>query len=60
MEAMATTLKRLQSQADALGQSRSVEILVLLDNCSKSISEKRNDLLKMARGPYLSAFLQRR
>jgi glycosyltransferase involved in cell wall biosynthesis len=33
-----------------------VEILVLLDNRSKSISEKRNDLLRMARGRYV-AFL---
>jgi glycosyltransferase involved in cell wall biosynthesis len=53
---MTSAVKHLQEQADALGQGKAVEILVLLDNRSKSISEKRNDLLQMARGKYI-AFL---
>ncbi len=53
---MTAAVKHLQEQADALGQGKAVEILVLLDNRSKSISEKRNDLLQMARGKYI-AFL---
>lgn len=56
VEAMGSTIKRLQTQAEATGQARAVEILVLLDNYSKTISEKRNDLLKIARGSYV-AFL---
>jgi len=53
---MTSAVKHLQEQADALGQGKAVEILVLLDNRSKSISEKRNHLLQMARGKYI-AFL---
>jgi len=53
---MTAAVQHLQEQADALGQGKAVEILVLLDNRSKSISEKRNDLLQMARGKYI-AFL---
>lgn len=49
-------MNRLQEQVDASGQGESVEILVLMDNRSKGISEKRNDLLRMARGQYI-AFL---
>jgi glycosyltransferase involved in cell wall biosynthesis len=49
-------MKQLQEQADATGQGKAVEILVLLDNKSKSIAEKRNDLLQAARGKYI-AFL---
>lgn len=56
IESMSAAVKHLQEQADATGQGESVEILVLLDNRSKSISEKRNDLLRMARGRYV-AFL---
>jgi len=56
IESMQAAVKHLQEQADATGQPKSVEILVLLDNRSKSISEKRNDLLRMARGKYI-AFL---
>lgn len=56
LEAMGFAMKRLQVQAEATGQGRSIEILVLLDNQSKTISEKRNDLLKIARGSYV-AFL---
>jgi glycosyltransferase involved in cell wall biosynthesis len=55
-DSMKAAVKHLQEQADALGQGKAVEILVLLDNRSKSISEKRNDLLQMARGKYI-AFL---
>jgi glycosyltransferase involved in cell wall biosynthesis len=56
IDSMKKAVKHLQEQADALGQGKAVEILVLLDNRSKSISEKRNDLLQMARGKYI-AFL---
>lgn len=56
IESMKAAVQHLQEQADATGQSKAVEILVLLDNRSKSISEKRNDLLQMARGKYI-AFL---
>ena len=56
IESMTAAVKHLQEQADAVGQSKAVEILVLLDNRSKSISEKRNDLLQIARGKYI-AFL---
>ena len=56
IESMKTAVQHLQEQADATGQGKAVEILVLLDNRSKSISEKRNDLLQMARGKYI-AFL---
>jgi len=55
-ESLKAAVTHLQEQADATGQGKSVEILVLLDNRSKSISEKRNDLLQMARGKYI-AFL---
>jgi glycosyltransferase involved in cell wall biosynthesis len=55
-ESLKAAVNHLQEQADATGQGKSVEILVLLDNKSKSISEKRNDLLQMARGKYI-AFL---
>lgn len=56
IESMTDAVKHLQEQADAVGQGKAVEILVLLDNRSKSISEKRNDLLQIARGKYI-AFL---
>lgn len=56
IESMKTAVQHLQEQADATGQGKAVEILVLLDNRSKSISEKRNNLLQMARGKYI-AFL---
>ena len=56
IESMQAAMKHLQEQANATGQGKAVEILVLLDNRSKSISEKRNDLLNMARGKYI-AFL---
>jgi len=56
IESMKSAVEHLQKQADATGQPKSVEILVMLDNRSKSISEKRNDLLMAARGKYI-AFL---
>lgn len=56
IESMTAAVKHLQEQANAAGQGKAVEILVLLDNRSKSISEKRNDLLQIARGKYI-AFL---
>ena len=56
IESMQAAMKHLQEQANATGQGKAVEILVLLDNRSKSISEKRNDLLNMARRKYI-AFL---
>jgi len=56
IESMKAAVTHLQEQADATGQPKSVEILVMLDNRSKSISEKRNDLLMAARGKYV-AFL---
>ena len=43
-------MKKLEGQ---LGNRRSVEILVLTDNRSQSISEKRNVLLKAARGRFV-------
>jgi glycosyltransferase involved in cell wall biosynthesis len=49
-------VEKLQYQAVTSGQQDSLEILVLLDNKSKSIAEKRNDLLAVARGRYV-AFL---
>lgn len=55
-ESLKAAVTHLQEQADATGQGKSIEILVLMDNRSKTISEKRNDLLQMARGKYL-AFL---
>jgi len=55
-ESLMAAMKQLQEQADATGQGRAVEILALLDNRSKSIAEKRNDLLQAARGKYI-AFL---
>jgi len=55
-ESLMAAMNQLQEQADATGQGKSVEILVLLDNRSKSIAEKRNDLLQAARGKYI-AFL---
>jgi glycosyltransferase involved in cell wall biosynthesis len=56
IESMQAAVKHLQEQADATGQGKAVEILVLLDNRSKSIADKRNDLLRSARGKYI-AFL---
>ena len=56
IDAMKMLVLQLQEQALACGQPRSLETLVLLDNRSKSISEKRNDLLAAARGRFI-AFL---
>ena len=56
IESMTVAMNHLQEQADATGQGKAVEILVLLDNRSKTISEKRNDMLNIARGKYI-AFL---
>jgi glycosyltransferase involved in cell wall biosynthesis len=56
IESMKAAVNHLQEQANSTGQPKSVEILVMLDNRSKSISEKRNNLLQMARGKYI-AFL---
>lgn len=43
-------MKKLEGQ---LGNRRSVEILILTDNRSQSISEKRNVLLNAARGQFV-------
>ena len=56
IESMQAAVKHLQEQANATGQGKAVEILVLLDNRSKTIADKRNDLLRSARGKYI-AFL---
>lgn len=56
IQSLTAAVEQLQAQADGTGQPQSVEILVLLDNRSKSIAEKRNDLLGIARGKYI-AFL---
>lgn len=56
IKSLTAALKQLQEQADATGQSKSIEILAFLDNRSQTISEKRNVLLAAARGQYL-AFL---
>jgi len=56
IQSLTAAVEQLQAQADGTGQPKSVEVLVLLDNRSKSISEKRNDLLGIARGKYV-AFL---
>lgn len=56
IKSLTSAVEHLQKQANESGQSKSVEILVLMDNRSKSISEKRNDLLGIARGKYI-AFL---
>lgn len=56
IQSLTAAVEQLQRQADGTGQPKSVEVLVLLDNRSKSISEKRNDLLGIARGKYV-AFL---
>lgn len=50
LKSLEVLMNKLQEQ---IGDNKSVEILVLLDNKSKSISEKRNDLLASARGLYL-------
>jgi glycosyltransferase involved in cell wall biosynthesis len=49
-ESVTALIKKLEGQ---LGNRRSVEILVLTDNRSQSISEKRNVLLKAARGKFV-------
>ena len=53
---MIDLFNKVQAQVGALNERQSVEILVLMDNCSKSIADKRNDLLKASRGKYI-AFL---
>ena len=49
-ESVTALMKKLEGQ---LGNRRSVEILVLTDNKSQSISEKRNVLLQAARGKFV-------
>ena len=49
-ESVTALMKKLEGQ---LGNRRSVEILVLTDNRSQSISEKRNVLLRAARGHFV-------
>lgn len=49
-ESVTALMKKLEGQ---LGNRRSVEILVLTDNKSQSISEKRNVLLRSARGKFV-------
>lgn len=53
---MINLFNKLQAQIAALSERHSVELLVLTDNCSKSIADKRNDLLRASRGKYI-AFL---
>lgn len=50
IESAVSLMKKLEGQ---LGNRRSVEILILTDNRSQSISEKRNVLLKSARGKFV-------
>ena len=45
---------KLQAQVDFLSERQSVELLVLMDNFSKSIADKRNDLLRASRGEYVA------
>ena len=49
-ESVTALMKKLEGQ---LGNRRSVEILVFTDNRSQSISEKRNVLLRAARGQFV-------
>ncbi len=53
---MIDLFNKVQAQVGALNERQSVELLVLMDNCSKSIADKRNDLLRASRGKYI-AFL---
>jgi glycosyltransferase involved in cell wall biosynthesis len=50
IESALSLIKKLEGQ---LGNRRSVELLVLTDNRSQSISEKRNILLNAARGQFV-------
>jgi len=50
VESVTALMKKLEGQ---LGNRRSVEILVFTDNRSQSISEKRNVLLRAARGQFV-------
>ena len=49
-ESVTALVKKLEKQ---LGNRRSVEILVFSDNCSQSISSKRNVVLQAARGRFV-------
>jgi glycosyltransferase involved in cell wall biosynthesis len=49
-ESVTALVKKLEKQ---LGNRRSVEILVFSDNCSQSISAKRNVVLQAARGGFV-------
>ena len=49
-ESVSALVKKLEGQ---LGNRRTVEILVFIDNRSQSISEKRNVLLQAARGQFV-------
>lgn len=49
-DSVTALMKKLEGQ---LGNRRSVEILILTDNRSQSISEKRNVLLRAARGQFV-------
>lgn len=49
-ESVTALVKKLEKQ---LGNRRSVEILVFSDNCSQSISAKRNVVLQAARGRFV-------
>ena len=49
-DSVTALMKKLEGQ---LGNRRSVEILILTDNRSQSISEKRNVLLRAARGKFV-------
>ena len=54
MDSLTQLMNNIQKQIDEIEHPSSVEILVLLDNRSKTISEKRNDLLRSARGNYIA------
>ena len=56
MDSLTQLMNNIQKQIDEIEHPSSVEILVLLDNRSKTISEKRNDLLRSARGNYILYF----
>jgi hypothetical protein len=51
---MVFLFNKLQAQIADLAEPQNVELLVLIDNCSKSIADKRNDLLRASRGRYIA------
>lgn len=53
---LAPLLFRLSAQAKALGRERDVQVLVLSDDMTMTIGEKRNKLLRAAEGDYCAFF----